>query len=53
MSNRDGKPQKRSPYRVGALCPRCKKDKMVGCDQANKEGHKHHAFCKTCKCSNF
>jgi hypothetical protein len=52
MSNRDGK-TKRRPFRIGVLCPNCKKEKLIGCDQSSKEGHAHHAFCPTCKKCNF
>ena len=57
MSNRDGRrakinKNKKSSQRPGKKCPVCQ-SVLEKCDQAWKDGHKHHRFCKTCGYSNF
>lgn len=56
MSNRDGKHRK-NHYRIGQLCPRCGKSKLVQCEckrcKARGKTKTGALLCKTCNWSNF
>lgn len=51
--SRSKRVNKQVKWNIGKLCPNCNKGKIEGCDQKNKEGHRHHRFCPKCKRSNF